>query len=99
MRSGVDTAYGAKRFQNSSLGSLGQVGGSESRHDSIPIKGLALMKEKHAEISYTFEELPAGRRVRIKTTNSNALKAIHDFLRFQIEDHHTGDLPDISTER
>jgi len=29
--------------------------------------------------------------VRIKTANVNALKAIHDFLRFQIEDHHTAD--------
>jgi hypothetical protein len=48
------------------------------------------MKEKRAEISYTFEELPAGGRVGIKTTNANALRAIHDFLRFQIADHHTG---------
>jgi hypothetical protein len=49
------------------------------------------MKEKHAEISYSFEELEAGGRVRIKTANPDALKAVHDFLRFQIEDHHTGD--------
>ena len=54
------------------------------------------MKDKHVEISYRFEELPAGGRVRIKTTNPEALKAIHDFLRFQIEDHHTGDKTDIS---
>jgi hypothetical protein len=40
------------------------------------------MKEKRAEISYTFEELSAGGRVRIKTTNPEALKAIHDFLRY-----------------
>jgi hypothetical protein len=59
-------------------------------HDQVP-PGVPVMKEKHAEISYSFEELPAGGRVRIKTTNPDALKAIHDFLRFQIEDHHTGD--------
>jgi hypothetical protein len=34
--------------------------------------------------------------VRIKTANADALKAINDFLRFQIEDHHTGDTTDIS---
>jgi hypothetical protein len=58
-----------------------------------------VMKEKHAEISYSFEELPAGGRVRIKTTNPDALKAAHDFLRFQIEDHHTGDTAEIPADR
>lgn len=64
-------------------------------HDQVP-PGVPVMKEKSAEISYSFEELPTGGRVRIKTTNVNALKAIHDFLRFQIEDHHTADSTDIS---
>jgi hypothetical protein len=59
-------------------------------HDQTP-PGVPVMKEKHAEISYSFEELEAGGRVRIKTANPDALKAVHDFLRFQIEDHHTGD--------
>jgi hypothetical protein len=63
-------------------------------HDQVP-PGVPVMKEKRAEISYTFEELSAGGRVRIKTTNPDALKAIHDFLRFQITDHHTGDATDI----
>ena len=64
-------------------------------HDQVP-PGVPVMKEKRAEISYSFEELPAGGRVRIKATNPDALKAIHDFLRFQIEDHHTGDTTDMS---
>ena len=59
-------------------------------HDQVP-PGVPVMKDKHAEISYTFEELSGGGRVRIKTSNPDALKAIHEFLRFQIEDHHTGD--------
>ena len=59
-------------------------------HDQVP-PGVPMMKEQRATISYRFEELPSGGRVRIKTTNPDALKAIHDFLRFQIEDHHTGD--------
>lgn len=63
-------------------------------HDQVP-PGVPVMKEKHAEISYRYEELPAGGRVHLKTTNPDALKAIHDFLRFQIEDHHTGDTADI----
>jgi hypothetical protein len=64
-------------------------------HDRVP-PGVPVMKDKHAEISYSFEELPMGGRVRIKTTNPDALKAIHEFLRFQIADHHTGDTTDIA---
>jgi hypothetical protein len=55
------------------------------------VPGTTEMKERRAEISYTFEELPAGARVRISTKNHDALNAIHDFLRFQIQDHHTED--------
>jgi hypothetical protein len=65
-------------------------------HDQVP-PGVPVMKEKRAEISYSFEALPAGGRLRIKTRNPDALKAIHEFLRFQIADHHTGDTTDISS--
>jgi hypothetical protein len=65
-------------------------------HDVV-LPGVSVMKEKRTEISYGFEELPSGGRVRIKTTNPEALKAVHDFLRFQIEDHHTGDRTDIES--
>jgi hypothetical protein len=64
-------------------------------HDQVP-PGVPGMKEKHTEISYGFEELPTGGRVRIKTTNPDALKVVHDFLSFQIEDHHTGDTTEVT---
>ncbi len=64
-------------------------------HDQVP-PGVPVMKEKRTEISYTFEELPTGGRVRIKTTNPDGLKAVQDFLRFQIEDHHTGDITEVT---
>jgi hypothetical protein len=64
-------------------------------HDEVP-RGVPVMKEKRTDIYYSFEEIPEGGRVRIKTTNPEALKAIHDFLHFQIEDHHTGDTTDMS---
>lgn len=65
-------------------------------HDQVP-PGVSVMKEKRAEISYSFEDLPTGGRVRVKTANADALKAIHQFLRFQIEDHHTGDTSEIGS--
>ncbi len=63
-------------------------------HDQVP-PGVETMKKERNRISYTFEEMPSGARVRIKSKSDDALKAVHDFLRFQIEDHHTGDSIDI----
>jgi hypothetical protein len=59
-------------------------------HSQTP-PGVVEMKDRRADITYTFEEFPAGGRVRIKTTNHDALNAVHDFLNFQIADHQTGD--------
>jgi hypothetical protein len=67
-------------------------------HDQVP-PGVPMMKQKRSEIIYKFEELPTGGRVRITTTNSDALTAIHDFLRFQIEDHQTSDSKEVLADR
>src|SRR4051794_7352854 len=53
--------------------------------------GAKMMHERRGQITYTYQELPAGGQVRITTQDAEALQAIHAFLRFQIEDHHTGD--------
>ena len=59
-------------------------------HDSVP-PGVAELKRLREEIDYSFEETPAGGRVVIATADQAALAAIHKFLRFQIEEHKTGD--------
>jgi len=59
-------------------------------HSQTP-PGVSEMKDRRADIRYTFEELTTGGRVRIETANHDAMNAIHDFLIFQIQDHHTGD--------
>jgi hypothetical protein len=59
-------------------------------HERIP-PGTDVMRRLKSEISYTYEETEAGARVRISTKNAEALAAVRDFLRFQIEDHRTGD--------
>lgn len=56
------------------------------------------MKRQKALIDWRFEETPGGGRVRITTKDREALAAIHEFLRFQIEDHRTGDSTEISDE-
>jgi hypothetical protein len=62
-------------------------------HGQVP-PGVPVMQKEHASISYVFEELPSGGSLRIRSTNIEAVQAIHEFLRFQIDDHQTGDSPD-----
>lgn len=59
-------------------------------HDQTP-PGVLVMQDLKGEIKYNFEEIERGAAVRISTKNPKALKAIHDFLRFQIKEHKTGD--------
>ena len=59
-------------------------------HARVP-PGTDAMRRLKSEITYTYEETEAGARIHIKTNNAEALAAVHAFLRFQIEDHRTGD--------
>jgi len=59
-------------------------------HDQEP-PGVPVMQLLKNEIKYNFEKTEGGARVRISTENPEALLAIHEFLRFQIREHKTGD--------
>ena len=59
-------------------------------HGQKPL-GVDTMERFKGTISYAAESLPNGGRVQITTANSEALNAVHDFLRFQIQEHKTGD--------
>jgi len=59
-------------------------------HAEVPPGTLAMTGLK-ADINYSYQEIEQGARVMITTANSEALSAIHEFLRFQIKDHETGD--------
>ena len=64
-------------------------------HDRVP-PGVPVMKRDRANIRWAYEEMPAGGRVNATTKDKDDLAAIHEFLRFQIEDHRTGDSTDIA---
>jgi len=49
--------------------------------------GTRIMAERKARISYEAHDLPGGAEVRIRTTDSTALAAVHAFLAFQRGDH------------
>jgi hypothetical protein len=59
-------------------------------HSEMP-PGVATMQRLKAQITYTFEPTERGGVVRITTANTEALNAVHQFLRYQINEHKTGD--------
>jgi len=59
-------------------------------HDRVP-PGVPTMRKLKSQIEYRFEKIDQGGRVRITSGNPQAIKAVHDFLKFQILDHRTGD--------
>ena len=58
------------------------------RKDVPGTKELARLKDK---LKYAYVKMPDGGRVEIVTADKDALAALHAFLKFQIEDHKTGD--------
>lgn len=59
-------------------------------HDRVA-PGVSVMEKKKDTIRWNYESTDAGGRIVVTTADEEALSAIHDFLRFQIEDHRTGD--------
>jgi hypothetical protein len=59
-------------------------------HDTNP-PGAATMSRLRDQIEYQLKETPQGATIRISSKNREAVKAIQQFLRFQINDHKTGD--------
>jgi hypothetical protein len=59
-------------------------------HGQTP-PGAATMARLKESIRYRYEPTDRGGRVTIDTSNREARKAIHEFLRFQIQDHRTQD--------
>ena len=66
-------------------------------HSRTP-PGVPVMTKLRHEIKYQVEDLPNGARVVVSSANPKAIAAIHDFLRFQIEDHQTGDTASIDKD-
>lgn len=59
-------------------------------HDQTP-PGVPTLQRLRKEIAWSFEKTAKGGQVRASTENPEARAALHEFLRFQISDHKTGD--------
>jgi len=59
-------------------------------HGRIP-PGVPTMQQLRSAITYKYVRTDRGGKVLITTKNPQALEAVHELLRFQIQDHRTGD--------
>jgi hypothetical protein len=59
-------------------------------HGELP-PGAAIMAANRRLIVYRYKERADGAEVVIESSDANTLEAIHEFLRYQIVEHKTGD--------
>jgi len=59
-------------------------------HDQTP-PGVQTMTRLKDQIHYKYQAAEKGGRVLISSANAEAVSAIHEFLKFQITEHKTGD--------
>jgi hypothetical protein len=55
------------------------------------VPGTETMTRLKDQLHWNLSETPRGARIDIPADNREALAAVHEFLKFQIEDHKTGD--------
>ena len=58
---------------------------------SQDVPGTATMTRLKTDLHWELQEIPRGARITITADNKEAADAVHDFLRFQIAGHQTGD--------
>lgn len=59
-------------------------------HNEVP-PGVRTMKARRTAITFDYEDIPGGGRVRIASRDPKASAAVRTFLRYQIREHKTGD--------
>lgn len=63
-------------------------------HDQTP-PGVPVMQRLTKAITYKYEDVENGGRVVISSSNAEAVKAVNEFLQFQIREHKTGDAVEV----
>jgi hypothetical protein len=68
----------------------GNFAAPEHTHGQIP-PGVPAMQQLKGKIQYRFRRTAEGGTLIISSSDAAAVEAIHDFLKFQIQDHQTED--------
>lgn len=93
-RDSADTAGGARiRAHMQEIAASFQQGNFDLPgfvHDR-EVPGTAAMRVHRVNITYTADSAPGGGQLRIRSRDSVAVAAIHEFLAFQRRDHRSGD--------
>jgi hypothetical protein len=61
-----------------------------AEHGKLP-DGVNTIKKLRKEITFEVMQMDSGAALRMFTVNTQARQAIQDYLKFQIEERHTGD--------
>src|SRR6266508_440881 len=61
--------------------------------------GVDTMKRRRDRIRYRYESVDGGGRIRVTTTDPDALAAVHDFMKFQVGEHGTNDSGEVEEEK
>jgi hypothetical protein len=64
-----------------------------------PPPGVATLERLKSQLVYVYQDSANGGVVRIITSNQEALSALHEFLKYQITEHETGDPLTVSRNR
>jgi hypothetical protein len=59
-------------------------------HGEVP-PGVPVLQRRNAAVTYRYEAVDGGARVRIVSSDPQAVAAVKEFLRYQIREHKTGD--------
>ena len=59
------------------------------------VPGVVEMERLKDEIRYEYHDTASGGRITIVSHNEKAIAAVHEFLRFEIKEHHTGDSTEV----
>jgi hypothetical protein len=68
-------------------------------HETKDVPGINTLTARRDTIVYRYVETPAGGRVEVVTTDAETLKALHEFLRYHIKEHRTGDPGTVARRR
>jgi hypothetical protein len=60
-------------------------------HGTKEVPGIAVLTALKSRVAYKYAETPNGGRVDITSSDPVAVAAVHDFLKYQIAEHKTGD--------
>jgi hypothetical protein len=53
--------------------------------------GVSELQKRKSAVTFLYEDTREGGRVLITTSDSKTRNALHEFLRYQIREHATGD--------